>query len=203
MLYYNTVDPKTLGLLKDLQKLDFLSQTRLVGGTSLALQFGHRESVDIDLFGKIEFELHEIRKNLDKLGKVETISVSNSIKIFTVNGIKLDLVNYPFKWLSDSIKSDDLILADIKDIAAMKLSAITNRGSKKDFVDIYYLLKHFTFVEMLSFYMKKYDEDSQFLVLKSIVYFADAETEPMPKMKENINWIDIKSAIKAEVKQYT
>ena len=203
MLYYNTVKPKTLELLINLQKLDLLSQSRLVGGTALALQFGHRESIDIGLFGNIIAKTDEIKNEFSKIGKTEIISASKNINIFSVNDIKTDIVNYPFNWLFPEINEGNIILADIRDIAAMKLSAITNRGTKKDFIDLYYILKQYTFNETLSFYEKKYKEASPFLLLKSLVYFNDAEKEPMPKMTNKIDWEIIKSAIRKEVKKYT
>ncbi len=203
MLYYNTVKPKTLELLINLQKLDLLSQSRLVGGTALALQFGHRESIDIDLFGNIIAKTDEIKNEFSKIGKTEIISASKNINIFSVNNIKTDIVSYPFKWLFPAITEDNIIMADIRDVAAMKLSAITNRGSKKDFIDLYYILKQYTFSEILTFYEKKYKEASPFLLLKSLVYFNDAEKEPMPKMTNKIDWEIIKSAIRKEVKKYT
>ncbi len=203
MLYYNTVKPKTLELLINLQKLDLLSQSRLVGGTSLALQFGHRESIDLDLFGNIIAKTDEIKNEFSKIGKTEIISASKNINVFSVNNIKTDIVNYPFNWLFPAITEDNIIMADIRDVAAIKLSAITNRGSKKDFIDLYYILKQYTFSEILTFYEKKYKEASPFLLLKSLVYFNDAEKEPMPKMTNKIDWEIIKSAIRKEVKKYT
>jgi len=202
MLYTNTVNAETLGLLRTLQKLDFLKQTRLVGGTALALQLGHRESVDLDFFGQIDMTSETFKSGLLKIGEIETVSASKNINIFTINGIKTDFVNYPFKWLFPALQFDNIILADIRDIAAMKLSAITNRGTKKDFVDIYFILKQYSFNEILSFYQKKYNESSLFLVLKSFAYFSDADAEPMPVMKETVLWNDIKSFLKHEIKQF-
>jgi len=195
MLYYTSIDTKTLELLKKLQKLDIFSGLRLVGGTALALQYGHRKSIDIDLFGKINADDIEILDNLNKIGNVNTISLTNYIKIFTIDDIKLDIVNYPYKWLEPAIKEDQIRLASDKDIAAMKLSAITNRGSKKDFVDIFFLMKHYTLKEMLQFYEQKYNDGSVFLVFKSLVYFDDAENDELPEMLIKEDWEDIKKHI--------
>jgi hypothetical protein len=203
MLHTNAVDPKTLGLIKSIQNIELFSQTRLVGGTSLALQFGHRESVDIDLFGTISSEHNEIKSTLSALGEVVSITNSKNINIFSVNAVKVDIVNYPYNWLAPPIKTERLVLADVCDIAAMKLSAITGRGSRKDFIDIYFILKHYSLKEMLSFYAQKYNEESGFLVLKSLAWFADAENEPMPKMKKEINWNDVKSVIRKELRTYS
>lgn len=139
---------------------------------------------------------------LEKIGKVEKLSLSKTINIFTLDNIKIDIVNYPYKWLEKPLLGDNLKIASDVDIAAMKLSAITNRGTKKDFIDIYYLLKSFSFEDMLRFYSDKYNDGNIFLVLKSLVYFDDAELEPMPYMFEQIEWQDIKFKISQIVSKY-
>jgi predicted nucleotidyltransferase component of viral defense system len=83
----------------------------------------------------------------------------------------------------------------VKDIAAMKLAAITNRGTKKDFVDVYFLLQHFSLNQMLKMYMQKYTDGSLFNVIKSMTYFADAEKDSMPEMLVSVQWGNIKTAI--------
>ncbi len=84
----------------------------------------------------------------------------------------------------------------------MKLAAITGRGTKKDFIDIYFLLKKFTLKKMLSFYNRKYPDGSVFLVLKSLGYFEDAEEEQAPVMLEKAEWNEIKNRINMELKTY-
>jgi hypothetical protein len=86
-------------------------------------------------------------------------------------------------------------MAGMKDIAAMKINAIAGRGSKKDFIDIYYLLRYFTLDEMIDLYLQKYNDGSEFLARKSLTYFEDAELEEMPFMFDNITWTDIKKTI--------
>jgi len=89
-------------------------------------------------------------------------------------------------------------MASTKEIGAMKLSAITNRGTKKDFVDIFFLLKHFQLKQLLAYYKEKYPVGSEFLVLKSLTYFDDAEDEEMPEMLTRVTWEEIKDKIMAE-----
>ncbi len=175
MLQYQTVDPETPELLKKLQKMSEFSKLRLVGGTSLALQTGHRKSVDIDLFGKIDFENYNILPELNKVGPLVILKQSKNINIFLIDEIKVDFVNCFYEWIDKPINEDGLILASKRDIAAMKLAAVTGRGNKKDFIDIFFLSEEFSLKEMPDFYMKKYPDDSQFLVLKSLTYFKDAE----------------------------
>jgi len=158
MLYYEAISPQALELLKRLLRLSFATELRLAGGTALALQIGHRRSIDIDLFGKLTEDDLSIVEELGKAGTVITLSQTRNIKVYAIDGIKVDLVNYPYPWLEDPKILDDLRLASVSDIAAMKLAAVTGRGTRKDFTDIYFLLEHFSMKEMLALYNKKYHD---------------------------------------------
>ncbi|MDR1595043.1 MAG: nucleotidyl transferase AbiEii/AbiGii toxin family protein [Prevotellaceae bacterium] len=196
MLHSSTVQESTLVLLKQLQQVPALSDLRLVGGTALALQLGHRRSIDLDFFGSIKMDGTIILKNLIDAG-LDAFSEwdTPNIHVFRVNNVKVDIVNYPYDWLESPIESDGIRMADLKDIAAMKLEAVTNRGTRKDFVDVYFLLQHFTIIQMLDFYIKKYTRGSIFNVIRSLCYFVDAEIMPMPEMVIPVQWEDIKSII--------
>ena len=100
---------------------------------------GHRTSIDLDLFGHIEEDEFAITRALNELGDVTILKRSENINIYTINGIKVDIVNYPYSWLLDTLAEDNLKLARIEDIVAMKLAAITNRGTKKDFIDLFFI----------------------------------------------------------------
>ena len=114
----------------------------------------------------------------------------------------MDIVNYPYPWLEDEITTDGLRLADSKDIVAMKLAAITGRGTRKDFIDLYFLLKQYSLREALSFYEEKYSDGSVFLVLKSLTYFDDANHDQSPLMLQQINWDIIKKTIVSAVEEF-
>ena len=161
----------------------------------MALQIGHRKSIDLDLFGTIESDDITISKILNSLGKTQLIKKTPNIQIYVVNGIKVDIVNYHYPWIQAACEDDQLRLAGKKDIEAMKLAAITGRGNKKDFIDIYFLLKEFTLKEMLAFYNEKYQDGASFLVLKSLTYFDDAEVDAQPFMLKKIEWEQIKQTI--------
>lgn len=201
MLFYETINATTLELLKKLQSNKGFKNLLLVGGTSLALQIGHRVSIDIDLFGKIDINTIELNKLLSSYGEIVKIQQTNNIHIFTLNGVKTDIVNYSYPWIRQHVSSGGLKLASKEDIAAMKLSAITGRGTKKDFVDLYFLLKYFTLSEMLSFYEEKYADGSVFMVLRSLSYFDDAEEDPMPRMLHKTDWGNMKNKIMDEIKK--
>lgn len=199
MLSYKTVEPHTLELLKKLIKEPFLAETRLVGETALALQYGHRMSIDLDFFGNIEDDNIAIREILNSIGPLSVFKETANIKIYSVNGIKVDFVNYKYPWIDSVVEKDGLRLASPKDIAAMKINAIEGRGTKKDFIDIYFLLQHYTLEEILAFYARKYPENSLFRALMSLSYFEDAEEQLMPKMFSSIEWKDMKQLILKKV----
>ena len=203
MLSFQTVLPDTLELLRVLMNIPFFKDTRLVGGTSLALQYGHRRSVDLDLFGNFpddDDEMVELFRNLRMSVKIG--QRSSRVKPFYLNGIKVDFVRYQYSWIDQIVSDGELRLASPKDIAAMKIYAIQGRGSKKDFIDMFYLLKNYTLDEILNFYRQKYPEGSEYRALLSLTYFADADPMPMPEMFTNDSWMDMKSSIIDSVKAY-
>lgn len=202
MLYYETIDSKTLELLKRLQSVSAFSLLRLAGGTSLALQVGHRKSIDIDLFGHIQADEFTISKKLNEIGKVTILKKSENINIYLINEVKVDIVNYHYPWIEDSIIEDNITLAGKKDIAAMKLAAISGRGTKKNFIDLYFLLQYFSLSEIFSFYNQKFNDGSKFLVIKSLSYFEDANEDEDPLMLHSITWEEIKEFIKNELRKY-
>lgn len=202
MLYKQTVNPRLLEILSALMNHPIFNEFQLVGGTSLALQIGHRESIDIDLFGFGELEELEVSEFLSSLGKVQVLKKSKNILIYSVDGVKVDLVSYKYPWLNPFINLENLRLADPQDIAAMKLNAISGRGSKKDFIDVFFLLKKYSLADMIGFYNRKYKDGSEFLVLKSLTFFGDADAEDTPKMLIPTDWQEVKKRITQEVKHY-
>ena len=135
MLSFQTVESNTLELLRKLSSLTFLKDARLVGGTALALQYGHRQSVDLDFFGQIQEEPEVIKEQLRGIAPIKVIKESGNIKIYVVADVKVDFVNYSYSWIDAPVIEDGLTLASPKDIAAMKINAIEGRGTKKDFID--------------------------------------------------------------------
>lgn len=203
MLSFQTVVPHTLELLKRLMDVPLFAGMRLVGGTALALQYGHRQSVDLDFFGKLSADEVQLHDALNEIGPHVIYTNTKNIKIFGVDGVKVDFVNYNYDWIDEMVSEGNLRLASPKDIAAMKINAIQGRGSRKDFIDIYFLLQHFTLTEILEFYKRKYPEYSVFRALMSLNYFADAEEQEMPKMFVPFDWDELKIKIKAEVNKQT
>ena len=199
MLYLETVESSTLELLKKLQRLPVLEQTRLVGGTALALQLGHRKSIDLDFFGTVDCEAEYLRESIAGIASLTILKESPHIHIYIVDGIKVDIVNYKYPWLDDVVLEQGLRLASVSDIAAMKITAIIGRGTKKDFIDIAFLLHHFTLEEILHFYAAKYNDSSVFMAMKSLAYCDDAEADPMPDMFVNQSWQQVKAYILSKI----
>jgi hypothetical protein len=171
------------------------NEFNLVGGTSLALQMGHRISIDIDLFGASEIDEDLFLEVLKKYGTVQVIKKSKNILICSVNGVKVDFVNYQYRLLESPLLEENIRLVKKKDIAAMKVNAVAGRGSIKDFIDIYFLLNEFSIKEMIGFYLQKYPDGSEFMVRKSLTYFDDADNEEAPILFHDISWSEIKKTI--------
>lgn len=202
MLSLRTIEPHTLELLRALMQEVALSELRLVGGTALALQYGHRSSVDLDLFGKIDIDGYELQSILSKYGVLKVENETKIIHQYYIDNIKVDVVNYPFEWISPIIEEDGIRLASPVDIAAMKVNAIEGRGTKKDFIDMYMLLQHYSLKEIIAFYQQKYPNYSIFRALRSLTYFEDAEDQFMPRMFIEDTWENMKLYITNQVKLY-
>ena len=199
MLQTQTVVPELMELLKKIMSEKTFSNFNLVGGTSLALQMGHRNSVDIDLFGNSEINSELFVEKLFEFGEVKVAQSTKNILITKINDIKVDFVNYKYPLLSEYLFIENIRMLSIKDIAAMKLNAIAGRGSKKDFIDLYFLLNEFSLKEILSFYEKKFNDGSVFMVQKSLSYFDDANAQQQPIMFKDFNRETCKQKIVEEL----
>lgn len=203
MLSLQTVLPDTLELLKKLMCQPLLGEMRLVGGTSLALQYGHRRSVDLDFFGTTTEDVDELTDMMRQCAsQIVRGNCTKRIKTYFMDNVKVDIVNYNYRWIDEPVVEEGLRLASPKDIAALKVNAVMGRGTKKDFVDMYFLLKHYSFDDIMQFYMQKYPDGSEYRALLSMTYFADADPQPMPFMFQSVEWDDIKSEIMRQVEYY-
>ena len=202
MLQICTIAPDTLELLKKLQSISELADTRLVGGTALAFHLGHRLSIDLDFFGHFDTETITDTLRSEAFDSFSILVDGKAIKHYLINQVKVDIVEYHrYKWLEDVIIDDQIRIAGLKDIAAMKIAAITNRGSRKDFIDLFFLLKIFSIKKIIEFYQMKYDDADVFFAILSLTYFADADNQIMPKMLIPTSWEDVKKSIITEVKK--
>ena len=182
MLHKETIDAATLELLKRLMGDERLQSFVLVGGTSLALQMGHRISVDLDMFTEKEFEADELREYLERNYHLQTDYLAFATVKGEIDGVQVDCIAHAYPWLKPFVLEEGIRLASLEDICAMKLNAIAGNGTRiKDFVDVAHLSSVFSLQQMLDFYEEKYNANP-LMPLKGIVYFADINKNAPVKM---------------------
>lgn len=204
MLRTNTVEPILISTLKQLMQLSYLKDFHLVGGTGLALQLGHRKSIDIDLFTYKDFDSAGLSQKLaSDFGDNFIQRDAKSVMLFCfVNEVKTDFVNTRVPLLFEPQLEEEIRLADIRDIAILKLQAILKRGSKKDFIDLFVLLQNFSIEDLFGWFSKKYPSVEVAQLLISMTYFEDAEDEVMPELYIQTTWNAIKKFIRNKVNDF-
>lgn len=202
-LHLSTLPTKTAELAQHFQEQPhFLSQFYLSGGTALALQIGHRESEDLDFFSSISFKPEVLQNQLQQFGTMEETELAAGTLNTFISGVKLQFLEYPYSLIEPCVMWEQIQVSSILDIACTKLHTISSRGSKKDFIDLYFLLKIYSLDELFSALEKKYTNISynKLHILKSLVYFVDAEQQPMPRMHIKVSWDEVKDKIAIAVK---
>jgi predicted nucleotidyltransferase component of viral defense system len=191
------VHPNTFNLIQELQSLDFLKGFYLVGGTALALKLGHRNSVDIDLFTQDEFNDNELLENLLEKFNFNLIYNRKNTIVCSINDVKTDFIRHNYPLINEPLTEEGITYLSLEDICAMKLHAIQNSGKRlKDFIDIYFLLEHFSLNQMLGFYEIKYKHSNKLIALRAINYFEDIDPSiDPPVLKKSISITKIKKRI--------
>lgn len=187
-----------------LDKHNFIKSFYLAGGTALALHLGHRISADLDFFSQESFDESLLTQKIANIGNFQLEKKSDQTVIGILNNVKLSFLGYKYPLLAPlrNIADFNINIADVIDIACMKIDTISARGAKRDFIDIYFVAKEImSLKELLEFFKKKYASLNYNLIhiKKSLMYFEDAESEPMPKMIKPINWREVKSFFEKEV----
>jgi len=201
-MFYNILDEKRKKVLPYLK--NFKEDFYLAGGTALALQIGHRDSIDFDFFSEKNIDTKKMFEKIKVVfvGQkvVKTQDEFNTLTVLIDKNIKLSFFGYKYSLLEKLIDEPNLKLASVSDIASMKLIAITSRASNKDYIDLYYLLQDMSLKDLLDKASKKFPEIDRNLILKSLVYFADIEIEPILfKNNKEINFERVKDFLKEEV----
>ena len=206
MLQYSTVEFHTLDVLKELMQIPALKNFNLVGGTARALYFGHRTSVDIDLFSSTEFDNTSLIKPLEeKFPGFSYRNTHNPIGLFgSIDGIKVDFVKHHHHPLLENVFVENGIrLLSKPDIMAMKIAAILKRGVKKDFWDIAELLQHYSVEEFIKYYTRKYPSQQLLVsVPYALTYFIDADESEEPVSLKGQTWKSVKKLIQQKVNEY-
>ena len=200
-MFKESINQKTRLVLEKISQSDLVERFYLAGGTALAIALKHRESIDLDWFSQADFSNQEIKAQLSQLGVFQVIGESEGTVNGLLDNVRVSFLRYQYKLLFPLVAIAKVKLADERDIAAMKIDAISSRGSKKDFIDIFFLLKKYSLAEMIGFFEKKYSRINynKLHLLKSLVYFADADNEPMPVMIRIIDWEKVKRDIQIKV----
>ncbi len=206
MLQTSTIEPRTLSLLRTLMELPYLKDFHLVGGTALALKYGHRVSVDLDLFGGNGYDKDFIIESLKLSFGLNFIDSQSKAKwaIFCyVNNIKVDIIHYKQPFLIQPETIEGIRLYNDLDIFAMKINAILGRGKKKDFWDIAELLKHYTVQECISAYTQKYPSQQLLISIpNALTYFEDADESEEPVSLKGQTWESVKKTIQRKVNEF-
>jgi len=202
-MHIETINEQTKRVLDKIKKFGAAKSFYMAGGTALAVHLGHRASIDLDFFSQKSFSTAELKNKLSKIGEVSIVGEAEGTLHVSLDHVMVSFLRYEYDLLFPLVAFDGIFLADERDIAAMKLDAVSSRGCRKDFVDIHELLKKYTLGELIGFFEKKYSNIKYNVlhVLKSLVYFEDAENEPSPMMFRDTDWEDVKSAIQKSVSE--
>ncbi|MBQ3657370.1 MAG: nucleotidyl transferase AbiEii/AbiGii toxin family protein [Bacteroidales bacterium] len=201
MLQEQTLKASTLELLKTLMADKELNGFYLVGGTALALQIGHRISIDLDLFTDTNFDNAQLREHLENNYNFRTDYIANNTLKGEISGVKIDCIAHKYKWI-DTFTDNGIRLAGLKDICAMKLNSIAGNGTRiKDFIDLAFLTEHYSLRQMLGFFEEKYNANPV-MILKAITFFDEINYDEPVKMcnVKKLNWKKIEKRLQESAK---
>ncbi len=188
-MYPQALYPNTKRALALLAKMDIIKNFYLAGGTAAALQLGHRRSIDL------AFDVEKILHTLSQISKFKIIDKNSHTLTGYWQRTRLEFFYYPYKLIQRYKIWDNVKIAGLQDIGLMKMIAIANRGSKKDFFDLYVISNEILSLDkMFTLLSKKYAKVNydKYHLLKSLVYFDDADLDPDPDLLMKISWQDVK-----------
>lgn len=205
-MHFKCLPSNAQALLKKLSKTMHAHQFVLAGGTALALQIGHRISVDLDFFTSKAFSTEKIFQEMKRLGLNPVVmEESEGSLTVTIDETKVSMFRYPYPFIEKMGTADGVPVAGIIDIASMKIIAISQRGAKRDFIDMYFILQTTPFWKVAENMVKRFGPDriNPVHIGKSLVYFNDADTDPDPRFsgKERPDWETAKMFFIKHVKQ--
>ena len=204
-MHWSILNKKQKEILK---KIGFLKKYGfyLAGGTALALQINHRTSLDFDFYTERKFDSRKLREEFDQRFKnVQEIYIAEDTLSLNVNDVGLSFFKYPYKLIRPFNKFEGINLASIEDIAAMKIISIAQRGKRRDFIDIYFLIKKFGLAKIIEFTKAKYPKFNIYVGLQGLTYFDDAEKDTEKRrfrLIEEVSWNKLKKFILKEVNNY-
>lgn len=181
-------------------------QAVLAGGTALALQIGHRISADLDFFAEKEVRADTLLRKIKASGMaIQVISEGEGYLVAEINGLKFSMFHYDYPF-ADPVLYEGVLIASIIDIAGMKAIAISQRGTKRDFVDLYFILQDIPFHKIAEHMVRRFGREriNPVHIGKSLVYFADADSNYDPEYAgKKVSWEAVKAFFRKHVKQFT
>ena len=178
----------------------------LAGGTALALQIGHRTSIDFDFYTAKQFKAGQLvnifKENLSQYLLKVLRDTDDTFEI-QINNVHLSCFYYPYPLLEKLVDFQEIQIASCQDIAAMKILAISQRGKRRDYIDIYYLIQKIGLSTILSLTEQKFKEFDIYHGLRGLLYFIDADKDQEIKRVEvfdKISWPQVKKYISNQVK---
>jgi len=203
-LFSETISPDTSRLIEKIKNRPWLRPYYLAGGTALALHLGHRTSIDLDFFTESEVEEMTIVDHLRMAGNLRLDQMGKGTIVGNLDDVRISFFKYPYRLLDSLIEWNGLNVASVHDIALMKMVAIFQRGSIKDFIDLFFIVREFKPIDALIPELSIKYVGVQFNInhiLRSVCYFEDAENEPMPNMIAACDWQEVKEYFVNEVKR--
>ena len=204
-MFEEVLDQRAQSVLEALGRTESVRPFYLAGGTALALHMGHRYSLDFDWFTEREFDPGVLQKQLAKLPQFNVISRTEGSLIVEIERIESSFFQLECPLLKPAIPYKGISIASLQDILCMKLAALWQRGAKRDYVDIYFgIRKAVSLNELLDLMKKKYSEFafSEYHCLRSLSFFDDVADEPMPRMREDVSWDEVKAYLTEESRRF-
>lgn len=206
-MFTSVLPKKTRDVLAKIGKTKVSERFYLAGGTGAALQLGHRTSLDLDFFTATKFQSPELEllEELKEIGRVSKSSTSPGTLHCELDRVKLSFFRYGYPVLFPFQNLDNIKIADIRDIGLMKISSVSDRGSKKDFIDLYFISTEvLSLPKLFTFFRRKYKQVDYNVIhiIRSLAYFREAEKEKkMPKMLRPVKWADVKKYFEKEMRE--
>lgn len=203
-MFSETISSETLALVEKIKDRPWLSSYYLAGGTALALHLGHRTSIDLDFFTKSKVEGMTIVDHLRSVGNLRIDRMDDGSIVGNLDSVRISFFKYPYRLLDPLTEWNLLNVASVRDISLMKMVAIFQRGSVKDFIDMFFVVREFKPIDLLIQELSIKYAGVQFNtnhILRSLCYFDDAEKEPMPSMIAACDWQEVKEYFVKEVKR--
>lgn len=194
-MFATGIDPESLKTLQKIARTDLINHYYLAGGTACALYLNHRISHDLDFFSLHPIQPEPLRNQLIQLGKLTITQNEPGTFNGQLDNTKISFFAYPYEFIDPPKTFEKTQIASLKDLACMKLESIASRGVKRDFVDLYQICQSFSLDDTIVWFKQKFKQQNISIphVLKSLVYFANADDDPDPNMKISYDWEKIKT----------